>query len=137
MCARKLMRSAIITVYRKTSKLKSANCNNCFLLAIWYVYTKGYRTVSLLVEKHEDQTHMHLITFHICTQIPRSEVVRYTGFPEDEQYSQVDFCPHLIYIVEGTTTVFRPLKCRINVRGANSYGGPVFFMLTSPIPSGI
>jgi len=41
-----------------------------------------------------------------------------------------------MYSIEGTDP-FRPLKCRISARGANSYGGPVFFTLTSPFPSGI
>jgi len=69
-------------------------------------------------------------------QIPRSEVVQYKELPQEKQYSLVEFCPHLMYSIGGTDP-FRPLKCRISARGANSYGGPVFFTLTSPVPSGI
>jgi len=62
--------------------------------------------------------------------------VQYKELPQEKQYSLVEFCPHLMYSIEGTDP-FRPLKCRISARGANSYGGPVFFTLTSPVPSGI
>ena len=59
--------------------------------------------------------------------------MKYKKLPEEKQFSLVDFCPHLIYyIIEGTDSP-KPLKCRIDVKGAKkSCGKPVYFMLTPP-----
>ena len=63
-------------------------------------------------------------------------MVQYNKLPEEKQLSLAEFCPHLMYIIEGTDCL-KPLKCKILVKGANFHGRPVFFMLTSPVPFGM
>ena len=58
--------------------------------------------------------------------------MQYKKLPEEKQFSLVDFCPHLIYHISEGTNSPKPLKCRIDVKGANSWGEPVYFMLTPP-----
>ena len=69
-------------------------------------------------------------------QVSREKVVQYNKLSEEKQLSLVEFCPHLMYIIEGTDCL-KPLKCKIDVKGATFRGRPVFFMLTSPVTFGM